>query len=111
MEIIGPDLHERECQLSINAADDTITDHRIAASRERYTAFFGARRQRPHRPDLTTTPSWCASARTGAGQQIHQQHRSRRLRRLQLLRQAHRGDHDPPLAHRRGHQRGLHPRM
>ena len=50
MEIIGPDLHERECQLSINAADDTITDRRIAATRERYTAAFGARRHHPTGP-------------------------------------------------------------
>ena len=38
MERIGLDLHKRESQLAINAADGTITDRRIATSRERFTA-------------------------------------------------------------------------
>ena len=43
MEIIGLDLHERESQLSIKADDGTITDRRIATSRERFTAVLGGR--------------------------------------------------------------------
>ncbi len=37
MEIIGLDLHKRESQLSIKADDGSITDRRIATSRERFT--------------------------------------------------------------------------
>ena len=43
MEIIGLDLHKRERQLSIKAEDGTITDRRIATSRERFTAVFSRR--------------------------------------------------------------------
>ena len=37
MEIIGLDLHKRESQLSSKADDGSITDRRIATSRERFT--------------------------------------------------------------------------
>ena len=40
---MGLDLHKRERQLSIKANDGTITDRRIATSRERFTAVLGAR--------------------------------------------------------------------
>ena len=43
MEIIGLDLHKRERQLSIKADDGTITDRRIATSRERFSAVLGGR--------------------------------------------------------------------
>jgi len=43
MEIVGPNLHKRERWLSIKADDGTITDRRIATSRERFTAVFGER--------------------------------------------------------------------
>ncbi len=43
MEIIGLDLHKREGQPSIKADDGTITDRRIANSRERFTAVLGDR--------------------------------------------------------------------
>ncbi len=43
MEIIGLDLHKRESQLSIKADNGSITDRRIATSRERFTAEFGER--------------------------------------------------------------------
>ena len=45
MEIIGLDLHKRESQLACKALDGTVTDRRIATSRERLTAVFG---DRPH---------------------------------------------------------------
>ena len=43
MEIIGLDLHKRESQRSSKGDDGTITDRRIAASRERFTAVLGVR--------------------------------------------------------------------
>ena len=43
MEIIGLDLHKRERQLSIKADDGTITDRRIATSRERFSAVLDGR--------------------------------------------------------------------
>ncbi|WP_373057944.1 transposase [Gemmatimonas sp.] len=39
--IIGLDVQKRESQLSIKADDGSITDRRIATSRERFTAVFG----------------------------------------------------------------------
>jgi len=43
MELMGLDLHTRESQRSIKADDGTITDRRIATSRERFAAVFGER--------------------------------------------------------------------
>jgi hypothetical protein len=43
MEIIGLDLHQRESPLAIKADDGTITDRRIATSRERFTAALAGR--------------------------------------------------------------------
>ena len=43
METIGLDLHRRESQLAIKADDGSITDRRIATSRERFAAVFGER--------------------------------------------------------------------
>ena len=43
MEIIGLDLHKRESRLSSKADDGTITDRRIATSRERVRAVLGGR--------------------------------------------------------------------
>jgi transposase len=40
-EIIGLDLHKRESQLCVKAADGTITERRIVTSRERFTAVLG----------------------------------------------------------------------
>lgn len=42
MEVRGLDLPKRESQQSIKADDGTVTDRRIATSRERFTAVFGA---------------------------------------------------------------------
>ena len=49
MDMIGIDLHKRESQLCILAADGTVTERRIVTSRERFTAVFG---QRAPRADL-----------------------------------------------------------
>ena len=43
IEIRGLDLPKRENRQSIKADDGTVTDRRIATSRERFTAVFGAR--------------------------------------------------------------------
>jgi len=40
MEIIGLDLHKRKSQRSIKADDGSITDRRIATSRERFTMLL-----------------------------------------------------------------------
>ena len=52
MEIIGLDLHKRASQLAIKADDGTITDRRIATSRERFTAVLGARRRAARRAPI-----------------------------------------------------------
>ncbi len=43
MEITGLNVHKRESQLSIKADDGSITDRRIATSRDRLPAVFGER--------------------------------------------------------------------
>ena len=43
MEIIGLDLHKRASQRCSKADDGTITDRRIATSRDRLTAVLGER--------------------------------------------------------------------
>jgi len=43
MVIIGLDLHKRERQRARTAADGTITEQRIATSRERFAAVLGGR--------------------------------------------------------------------
>jgi transposase len=60
MEIIGLDLHKRESQLSIKAADGTITDRRIVTSRERFTAVFGERPRARLLLEASTESEWVA---------------------------------------------------
>ncbi len=60
MEIIGLDLHKRESQLSIKADDGSITDRRIATSRERFTAVFGARPPARILLEASTESEWVA---------------------------------------------------
>lgn len=60
MEIIGLDLHKRESQLSRTAADGTITDRRIATSRERFTAVLGARPRARIPLEASTESEWVA---------------------------------------------------
>jgi hypothetical protein len=43
MDTIGLDLHKRDSQLGILAADGTMTEQRIVTSRERFTAVLGTR--------------------------------------------------------------------
>ena len=60
MEIIGLDLHKRERQRSIKADDGTITDRRIATSRERCTAVFGERPPARILLEASTEREWVA---------------------------------------------------
>ena len=60
MERIGLDLHKRESQLAINAADGTITDRRIATSRERFTALLGGRPRAKIVLEASTESEWVA---------------------------------------------------
>ena len=60
MEIIGLDLHKRASQLAIKADDGTITDRRIATSRERFTAVLGARPRARILPEASTEREWLA---------------------------------------------------
>ena len=60
MEIIGLDLHKRESQLSRTADDGTITDRRIATSRERFTAVVGARPRARILLEASTEREWVA---------------------------------------------------
>ena len=61
MEIIGLDLHKRESQLCIQAEDGSISERRIATTRERFAAVLGAR---PARATIlleaTTESEWVA---------------------------------------------------
>lgn len=50
MNIIGLDLHKCESRSSIKAEDGTMTERRIVASRERFTAVLGARSRFPFAP-------------------------------------------------------------
>ena len=60
MESIGLDLHKRESQLAINADDGTITDRRVATSRERFTAVFGDRPRARILLEASTESEWVA---------------------------------------------------
>ena len=61
MEIIGLDLHTRESQLSLNADDGTITDRRIATSRERFTAVLAGRPPARILLEASTESGWPAT--------------------------------------------------
>ena len=70
MESIGPDLHKRESQLAINADDGTITDRRIATSRERFTAVFGARPRARILLEASTESEWVARHLESPGHEV-----------------------------------------
>ena len=60
MELIGLALHQRESPRAINADDGTITDRRIATSRERFTAVLGARPRARILLEASTESEWVA---------------------------------------------------
>ena len=70
MEIIGLDLHKRESQLSIKADDGSITDRRIATSRERFTAVFGARPPARILLEASTESEWVARHLESLGHEV-----------------------------------------
>ncbi len=70
MEIIGLDLHQRESQLSIQADDATITDRRIATSRERFTAVFGERPPARILLEMSTESVWVARHLESLGHEV-----------------------------------------
>ncbi len=70
MEIIGLDLHKRESQLSSKADDGTITDRRIATSRERLTAVFGERPRARILLEASTESEWVARHLESLGHEV-----------------------------------------
>jgi transposase len=70
MEIIGLDLHKRESQLSIKAADGTITDRRIVTRRERFTAVFGERPRARILLEASTESEWVARHLESLGHEV-----------------------------------------
>ena len=70
MEIIGLNLHKRESQLCITADDGTITDRRIATSRDRFTAVFGERRRARILLAASTGREWVARHLASLGHEV-----------------------------------------
>ena len=70
MEIIGVDLHKRASQLSIKAGDGTITDRRIATSRERFTAVLGGRAPARILLEASTESEWVARHLESLGHEV-----------------------------------------
>lgn len=70
MEIIALDLHKRETQRSIKADDGTITDRRIATSRERFTAVFGERPRARILLEASTESEWVARHLESLGHEV-----------------------------------------
>ena len=60
MDNIGLDLHKRESQLCTLAEDGTVTERRIATSRERLTAVLGARPPARVLLEASTESEWVA---------------------------------------------------
>jgi transposase len=70
MEIIGLDLHKRESQLCSKADDGTITDRRVATSRERFTAVFGKRPRARILLEASTESAWVARHLESLGHEV-----------------------------------------
>ena len=70
MESIGLDLHKRESQLAIKADDGTITDRRIATSRERFTAVLGGRPRARILLEASTESEWVARHLESLGHEV-----------------------------------------
>jgi transposase len=60
MDMIGIDLHTRESQLCMLAADGKLTEQRIGTSRERFTAVFGTRAPARILIEASTESEWVA---------------------------------------------------
>ena len=70
MEIIGLDLHKHESQLCIKADDGTITDRRIATSRDRFTAVLGGRPRARILLEASTESEWVARHLESLGHEV-----------------------------------------
>jgi len=70
MEIIGLNLHKRESQLAIKADDGTITDRRIATSRERSTAMLAERPPARILLEASTESEWVARQLESLGHEV-----------------------------------------
>lgn len=70
MEIIGLDLHKRESQLAVKGEDGTVTERRIATSRERFTAVLGPRPRARILLEATTESEWVAQHLESLGHEV-----------------------------------------
>jgi transposase len=70
MDTIGLDLHKRESQLCILGGDGAIREQRIATSRERLTAVFGARSPARVLLEASTESEWVARHLEGLGHAV-----------------------------------------
>ena len=70
MDIIGLDVHQRECQLCIGDADGTITERRIVTSRERLTAVLGDRPLAKILLEASTESEWVARHLKSLGHEV-----------------------------------------
>lgn len=60
MDTIGLDLHKRESQLCVLAEDGSVTERRIATTRERFTAVLGGRPPARVLLEASTESEWVA---------------------------------------------------
>jgi transposase len=70
MEIIGFDLHKRESQLCMRAADGTLVELRIATTRERLTSVFGPRPHARILLEASTESEWVAQHLEALGHEV-----------------------------------------
>jgi transposase len=70
MDTIGLDLHKRESQLCVIAADGTITERRIVTSRERFTAVLGDRPPARILLEASTESEWVARHLESLGHEV-----------------------------------------
>jgi transposase len=70
MDIIGIDLHKRESQLCTLGIDGSVTEQRIATSRERFTAVFGHRAPSRILLEASTESEWVAQCLEALGHEV-----------------------------------------
>lgn len=70
MEMIGMDLHQRETQLCIRAANGALVERRIATTRERLTAVFGRRPPARILLEASTESEWVAQHLEALGHEV-----------------------------------------
>lgn len=70
MDIVGLDLHKRQSQLAIKTPDGTIRDHRIATTRDWFTALFGDRPSARILLEASTESEWVARHLEALGHEV-----------------------------------------